>query len=358
MTPFLDVTLRDLPAHLAAVNEHVRELPSEAARFSAERLCEDIETMESLDNGDRLLAGACLGLEEREREKWIAHSAIAKEFEIDNWREYGIQHLFECSISRLHQRFWDRQDAIDAEWIEGPDGRWHQIDGWPEQGTARDDPAIAYRKWSRRAALWTAWQYRDLGHIVDWLWVAARESHDWIRNVDDRGRPKKLMKCGSVAALVREADKVSRRVNRSLDEQAQKLGPSDECVIIDLGAEHFLVRLMSPAALDLESSRMRHCIGHGSYDSKLKLPDFRFFSVRDPDGNPLATLEIRGEVLWQFRGLRNAEPTDAVKDLIAGVVDVFGWRKREARISPGEYQLDERFIEVLRGLPPARRRPG
>lgn len=296
--------------------------------------------------------------EAREREKWIAMSAIKKELEIENRRAHGIQHLFECSIGRLHQRFWDSQDSVDPEWIAGRDGRWHQVDGWPEQSVDKTDPAVAHRKWSRRAAFWTALHHRDLTHIVDWLWVAAMEGHPWILNVDDRGRPKKLMKCGSVEALVCEADKATRRVNRSLDEQALQLGPSDECVILDLGAGHVLVRLMSPAALDLESSRMRHCIGHGAYDSKLELPDFRFFSVRDPDGKPLATLEIHGSTIRQFRGPCNADPSEAVKDLIAGVMDVFGWREREAQFyEPGEYQLDERFLEVMRGIQPARPSP-
>lgn len=62
MTPFLDAALRDHRAHLADVHDRIRERPCDAARISLERLREDIATMETLDDEDRLLADAYLGL--------------------------------------------------------------------------------------------------------------------------------------------------------------------------------------------------------------------------------------------------------------------------------------------------------
>lgn len=82
-----------------------------------------------------------------------------------------------------------------------------------------------------------------------------------------------------------------------------------------------------------------------------------FFSIRNLDGKPVATLEIRGGYLRQFRGPANAQPTDAVKDLVAPAIEAFGWQDWRDRPRPTQ---DEGYgpeaIAILTNLPPARRR--
>ena len=103
---------------------------------------------------------------------------------------------------------------------------------------------------------------------------------------------------------------------------------------------------------------MRHCIGQGGYDDLLDDPDVVFVSVRDPDGSPLATLDIRSGYIRQFCAQGNAEPSAAIKDLFAGAADAFGWQdwcnRPESREDGPEY--DPEAVAVFRHLPTARRR--
>ncbi len=264
-----------------------------------------------------------------------------------------IRSLVDCSLGRIFWIDWAKQDAQDSEWMPTPgdheDPEWHRIDGWPELGDG-----AAHRKWSRRAQLWMQWHSVDAWHVCDWLITAVADGHPWLANVDANGHPKKLMKCGSLDRLVHEATKGLRQ--RNLREII--LGPEDEAFVCDLGAGHTLVQLFSPAALRKEGLLMHHCVGQGAYDDLLGDPDVGFFSVRTENGKPLATLEIRGGYIRQFRGPTNIEPSDAVKDLVAPAIEAFGWQDWRDRPRPaqdGEY--DPEAAVILRGLPPARRRP-
>lgn len=266
-----------------------------------------------------------------------------------------IRHLVGLSLGRIFWLDWLKSDAVDPEWIPTPgdheDPPWHRVDGCPEQGGN-----YVYRKWSRRAQLWMQWNSIDAWHVTDWLVTAVAAEHAWLAKVDNKGCPKKLMKCGSLERLVFEATKGLRERNVKLAREVV-LGLEDERFVADLGAGHTLVRLSSRAALRKEGLLMQHCIGQGGYDELLDDPNFKFLSVRDPDGKPLATLEIRGGFIRQFRAAGNADPSDAVKDLVAGAADAFGWQ--DWRNRPGlrhDEDYDIAAVALLRDLPPVRRR--
>lgn len=262
-----------------------------------------------------------------------------------------IRNLVECSLGRIFWLDWLLQDLEDPEWMPTPgeheDPEWNRIDGFPELG----DGATT-RKWSRRATLWMQWHSVDAWHISDWLITAVADGHAWLANVDANGHPRKLMKCGSLDRLVFEATKGLRQ--RNLREIV--LGPDDESFVLALGAGHTLVQLFSRAALRAEGLRMRHCIGQGAYDELLDDPDTAFFSVRDQNGKPLATLEIRSGYIRQFRGPTNIEPTAAVKDLIATAIEAFGWQHwRDRPRSTQDNDYGPEAAVILRDL--ARRHP-
>ncbi|QND41846.1 hypothetical protein HB770_04195 [Rhizobium leguminosarum bv. viciae] len=267
-----------------------------------------------------------------------------------------VRHLVDCSLGRIFWNDWLRSDAVDPDWVPTPgdhdDPDWHRVDGWPEMGGNH-----RYRKWSRRAQLWMQWHSVDAWHVADWLITAQSDGHAWLANVDEQGYPKKLMKCGSLDRLVHEASKGLRYRNARLARDVV-LGPTDEYFIHDLGAGHTLVQLRSRAALRKEGTLLRHCIGQGSYDDFLDDHDVVLASVRDPDGDPLATLEVRGGYIRQFRARANAEPSGALKDLVAGAADMFGWE--DWRDRPGsradEQDYGPEAALILRDLPPARRR--
>lgn len=281
----------------------------------------------------------------------IARTRLVCELDVPDRIFYPVRHLVGCSIVRVFYNEWLRQDAVDPEWLrvieEYGGEEWHRIDGWPEQGGD-----VVRRKWEQRARLWVGWHSADIRHVVDWLLNAQTEGHAWLANLGNDGYPKKLMKCGSLERLVREADK-GLRARKVADVE---LGPDDEVFVADLGAGHTLVELLSPMALRKEGSRMGHCIGHGSYDWQLAETDRHLYSVRDPDGAPLATLEVHGSVVRQFRGAQNGHPPPAIIYLLADAAFTFGWLGLgEAAIGGNGYGPEA--VAILGELPPVRRRP-
>lgn len=241
----------------------------------------------------------------------LAMTMLAEELGFERRNHFYAHDLFIVSIGRVFLQEFSRQDAIDPEIMIHP--RFQHacaIDGW--SWTRRDDPEAYLRdKWSQRISIYLSAYGHQLTHIRDWLLVAAAEAHPWIANKDSKGRPKKLMKCGSVAQLMHEAEKWHRR--DPVAEVAQRaLGPDDVRWQTELCAGFHLVRLLSPEALDAETMALRHCIGRGSYDRRLEQPDYEYLSVRDGEGTPVATLEVFRGMLVQCRGVRNADPAPEV----------------------------------------------
>jgi len=175
----------------------------------------------------------------------------------------------------------------------------------------------------------------DFDHILDWLRASVLQEADWLRNTDQRDYPRKLLNCATYEELVQEADKAMDRLNA---QRAKALGPNDERHAANLAGGYTLVRLLTPEALDLESSRMHHCVGHGSYDRDLIAGDIQILSLRDPDGGPVVTLEIdvRGskyrDGIWphiaQAQGRRNERPEQRHLDSLRPWVIVVWLRRR------------------------------
>lgn len=131
-------------------------------------------------------------------------------------------------------------------------------------------------------------------HIVDWLTADFLAGTDWIDRVDAQGRPLKLMKCGSVEQLLHEADKAMKR---RLQGRSRALKEGDESLAAELADGYTVVRLLTPAALDVESDRMRHCVGHGAYDADVEAGRSEIYSLRDPEGRPLVTIEAEADLI-------------------------------------------------------------
>ncbi|MBZ5762408.1 PcfJ domain-containing protein [Rhizobium sp. VS19-DR104.2] len=146
----------------------------------------------------------------------------------------------------------------------------------------------------------------QLAHIADWLRSALINAQPWIENVDDRGRPRKLLKFNSVDGVVAEADKAMSK--SSLRRSKAELGEDDETTDAKLSDGFSLVRLLTPAALHRESARMRHCIGDGAYDAHLTDERYRYLSLRDDSGKVHPTLEIWDGRVTQFHGKQNSRP--------------------------------------------------
>lgn len=193
-------------------------------------------------------------------------------------------------------------------------------------------------------------------HITDWLTAAVVNDEEWLRNVDENDRPKKLMKFGDVASIVREADKAMAKLANK--QRVVTLVEGDEELYAELEDGYHVVRLMTPAALDRETSVMRHCIGGGAYDHKVGTENFDYLSLRDRFGKSLVSMELE---TWQSRGPRmiqifakmNATPTADLVRLLAPMFKergirlgqvgdiVFGkdWTMHDIRSLPSEFSL-------------------
>jgi hypothetical protein len=152
-------------------------------------------------------------------------------------------------------------------------------------------------------------------HIADWLAAAVASREHWLSNVDDLGRPKKLMKFPTLEAITREADKAMLRYLQKTGEVALRDG--DEEMVMRLDDGFHVVRLLTPAALDRESKEMQHCIGNGAYDERLRDQRFRYLSLRDRNGNAHATMEVEGRRVIQLQGKQNRQPNRAYLEAIA-----------------------------------------
>lgn len=156
---------------------------------------------------------------------------------------------------------------------------------------------------------------RDLSHVLtsgavthvrDWLAGSLAQGAAWLDRVDDKGRPLKLMKAGTLSVLMREADKW---MAKELSKFGRKgLDGSEEALWMDLEDGWRIVKLLTPTALDRESSRMQHCIGLGTYDHTLANERFELLSLRDPHGKPHATVLVEGGSINEVSGKQNDFP--------------------------------------------------
>ena len=165
------------------------------------------------------------------------------------------------------------------------------------------------------SAFWSSAEWRSdlthdhVVHIRDWLLAALASNAEWLSRKDAHGRPRKLMKFGSVEAIVAEADKamlIEARKHGGL-----KLEDGEEEIWLDLDNGFTLVRLLTEKALDRESAAMQHCIGNGGYDRHLRDGTRLFLSLRDAHNKAHATIELdagSGTIL-QLQGKQNALPS-------------------------------------------------
>lgn len=156
-------------------------------------------------------------------------------------------------------------------------------------------------------------------HIVDWLRASLTNNAPWLQNVDEHGRPKKLLKFRTIEQISAEADKammIASQKGRDI-----LLNESQEKLIKTLSDGYSLVELLSPEALDRESAYMQHCIGNGGYDFKVGEEDFRYISLRDSSNKPHATMELERDEdgsleIIQFQGKQNQPPVQKYCDVL------------------------------------------
>ncbi|MCZ7862474.1 PcfJ domain-containing protein [Agrobacterium salinitolerans] len=155
----------------------------------------------------------------------------------------------------------------------------------------------------------------ELDHVVDWLKAALVNGAPWLRNLDAHGRPKKLMKFGSLDAMKREADRDMLRWSQKV--LRRDLPENSEEIVATLEQGYTMVRLLSVEALDAETTEMQHCVGQGAYDEALTDGKTVLLSLRDEHGKAHATIEVCDGLVEQVQGKQNKPPKAKYIPLIA-----------------------------------------
>ncbi|MBY3151297.1 hypothetical protein HFO56_02710 [Rhizobium laguerreae] len=148
----------------------------------------------------------------------------------------------------------------------------------------------------------------DLKDAADWLEVALLHKEDWLFKVDEHGRPKKLLKFADLDGILKEANKAM--IKRAVQTPVIRIDEGEEVLEQVLGSGWYMVRLLTPRALDNESFEMQHCVGHGTYDTRVANGQVVILSLRDPHNKPHVTIEVdtRTNSVVQIRGKQNARP--------------------------------------------------
>lgn len=180
-------------------------------------------------------------------------------------------------------------------------------------------------------------------HITDWLTAAVVADETWLKVTDTHGRPRKLMKFGSVEAIVAEADKAMAKFAQKNRTVALREG--DEELYAELENGYHVVRLLTPSALDRESGEMQHCVGQGAYDQKVGTEDYEYLSLRDRFGKAHVTIELdlrpaRGPIVLQCYGKQNEPPTKEYGSMLAPM-----FRDRGIRVGQiGDIVYDQNWV--------------
>jgi hypothetical protein len=180
-----------------------------------------------------------------------------------------------------------------------------------------------------------------VSHIVDWLVSSVLGDAPWLSKTDTIGRPKKIMKCGTIDALAREADAWSKQqANRR---KVTPLDPHEEDLFMELRDGWRIVKMKTPSSLDRESGLMQHCVGDGAYDAMLRDHTAAILSLRDYRNQPHVTVQIdlAQNKLVQVWGKANTIPKAEYSELMRPFFLRHGyWRKRSQGIDLMLFDLD------------------
>ncbi|MBE6456210.1 MAG: hypothetical protein E7014_07195 [Alphaproteobacteria bacterium] len=97
-------------------------------------------------------------------------------------------------------------------------------------------------------------------------------------------------------------------------------------VVFEIDDNLTLYRLKTPEALDFESEQMGHCIGKGSYDIYVQNGMIEIYSIRDKNGNPHVTFEVRNGKMHQCKGKQNKMPKFKYIPAVQKVIQQQEWK--------------------------------
>lgn len=149
-------------------------------------------------------------------------------------------------------------------------------------------------------------------HVRDWIAAALSSGAAWTKEE----KPARLLHFRTVEDAKKAADKAMREENARLQREFANAASSRKSgirTVMTLKNGYRIVQLLTPEALDHESVKMGHCIGHGAYDDALMKKTHAYYSLRDAANNPHATMEVetKNNRLLQCKGKQNIPPVAA-----------------------------------------------
>lgn len=96
--------------------------------------------------------------------------------------------------------------------------------------------------------------------------------------------------------------------------------------IMELPNNTFAYQLLTSNALDFESDNMGHCVGRGYYDRDVENGTTKIYSIRDENGEPHVTFEVRkdfdgNDVVYQCKGKQNQAPVQKYMDAVQAFIE-------------------------------------
>ena len=175
--------------------------------------------------------------------------------------------------------------------------------------------------------------HADLQNITDYLYTVG---DNYIGKVLEHESPninlgalKDRPEHKSFVLTLKQADKWHERIaaeaaERKVDEAEKQALLERTDFIMDLGDSFTAVQLMTPEALDKESDYMGHCVGKGGYDEGVRNGSIQIYSIRDANGEPHATFEVRKKVILQCKGKANRSITPKYVPYVQKFVTNYG----------------------------------
>ena len=208
----------------------------------------------------------------------------------------------------------DNQAAADAigSWLQSKTVR-HFLAGFHAASAARQTQS------QFAAQLNPVWppvneKLEQLHHVIDYV-AAALTSADLAEQY--KIKPESLRGM-NYDALARKAEQWNKWLAK---QPLTGLDDSDFTVTQSWPDGWRLIELLTPKALDNESSQMGHCIGGGSYDGRLNGKNgYRQYSLRDPSGQSHVTLEVCNGTIKQAQGKQNKPIIAAYLPQVARVI--------------------------------------
>lgn len=187
--------------------------------------------------------------------------------------------------------------------------------------------------------------------VCEWLEYAIENNVEWVSNTDNQGRPKKLLKISSFEQLKRVMEKDELQIMAERRKMASKLlveekNSNDTVNVMYFDDGHRIVKLNTEKALDNEGDYLEHCIGRGNYDHSLSGNVTEFYSLRDRNNMPCASMRVDKDqyTVTEIRGRRNGSPKGKHIKYIATFC-----AENSLYMSPG-LAMDEGFTVLSRVL--------